>query len=245
MTRPLIGLTLDWCERGTFSPRPHYALRANYFNAIWQAGGLPVALPLITTAQDDYLDRVHGVLVPGGDYPSPGWWYGDSHGSDDHPRAEADVALIRKVLERHMPLLGICAGLQTLTVATGGILHWRVREKVPGALDHRGVPLENVSHTVNVREGSLLREIMGEATVNVNSHHNEGVARVGEGVVVSGTAEDGVVEAVEISGQPFALGVQWHPEMQVTPHDAAVFEAFVRAAKTYAEQQPAGVPDAA
>jgi putative glutamine amidotransferase len=235
--KPIIGITLDWQASGSFSPRPHYALRQHYFNAIWQAGGVPVAIPLITEAMPEYLARVHGILVPGGDYPSPGWWYGDKHGTADHPRAEADIALTKTVLGMNMPFLGICAGMQTMAVACGGRLHWRVKDKIENALDHRGIPLEEEAHSVNIKAGSLLEKIMGQHKIITNSHHNEGVAEAGQSLVVSGAAEDGVIEAIECPQHPFALGVQWHPEMLVNAHDAALFKAFIAAATTYVQGQ--------
>ncbi|MFZ2586670.1 MAG: gamma-glutamyl-gamma-aminobutyrate hydrolase family protein [Alphaproteobacteria bacterium] len=230
--RPLIGITLDWKESGSFSKRPHYCLRQAYFDAVYASGGLPIALPLHTEGHDDYLNMLHGVVVPGGDYPSPGWWYGKTDDVEAHPRATADVAIIRRVLARKMPLLGICAGMQTLAVATGGKLHWDIKTAL-GVQGHRTVAAEHEAHPVELRLGTKLRALTGDKlTVNVNSHHNEGVASVGPGVVVSATAPDGVIEAIEVPDHPFAVGVQWHPEFMLENGvDRALFEGLMAAAQ--------------
>lgn len=233
--RPLIGITLDWQQSGSFSERPHYALREHYFKAVREAGGLPVAIPLCLESQAEYLERIHGLIVPGGDYPSPGWWYGDERECEHHPRPEADVALIRLALKLNKPLLGICAGMQTLAVATEGRLHWRLADTLQNS-GHRNVPLEQDAHAIHVEEGSLLHRITGQAHLMVNSHHNEGVATVGQQAKISALAPDGVIEAIEVPGAKFALGVQWHPEMNTAPghSDRLLFEGLVQAAaKTF------------
>ena len=229
--RPTIGILMDWQAKGSFSPRPHYAIRDSYFAAIWDAGGLPIGLPLLETAGQDYLQHVHGLVVPGGDYPSPSRWYGDGHGiPDEHPRSVVNEQILRDMLRLDKPFLAICAGHQELAAATGGLLHWRVRDAVPGALNHRANDPERTSHTVRVEPGSLLARVVGGNTIEVNSHHNEAVKTVGPGVRVVGTAPDGVIEAIEVPHHRFALGVQWHPEFGLTEADHALFTALVQAA---------------
>lgn len=228
--RPIVGIVLDWQERGSFSPRPHYAVRDSYFSAIWQAGGLPIGLPLLEGALFETLDHVQGVLIPGGDYPSPSRWYDDACGiTDEHPRTQLNEALIRTIIGRDMPLLGVCAGHQELIAALGGKLHWKVKESVPTAGNHRSGDPTVVSHSVNVTKGSLLRRLVRQDVIEVNSHHNEAGKALAGGLVVSGVAPDGVMEAVELPGKRFVLGVQWHPEFLLTAADAAILEGFVDA----------------
>ena len=229
--RPLIGITLDWLESGSFSKRPHYVLRQAYFDAVYACGGLPIALPLQTEGHDVYLDLVQAVVIPGGDYPSPAWWYGKQDTTEPHPRATADVAMIRRVLARTMPLLGICAGMQTLAVATGGHLHWNIKNAL-GVTGHRETDPTHTAHGVDIRLNTVLENLVGKPSVQVNSHHNEGVASVGPGVVVSATAPDGVIEAIEVEGHPFAVGVQWHPEFLLDNGiDKNLFEGLIAAAR--------------
>lgn len=232
--RPRIGIMMDWQAEGSFSPRPHYAIRESYFHAVWAMGGLPIGLPLLEAAQSELLATVQGIVVPGGDYPSPSRWYGDGHGiGDEHPRTVLNEALIRDLLARNMPFLGICAGMQELVAATGGLLHWRVAESVPNPAPHRSIPPTEIAHPVRVQVGTLLHRLTGQDAITVNSHHNEGVKTLGAGLQVAATAPDGLIEAVEVAGHPFALGVQWHPEFLLTEADRVVFEGLIAAAKAY------------
>ena len=230
--RPVIGILMDWQVKGSFSPRPHYAIRDSYFAAIWDAGGLPIGLPLLETAGMDYLKHVDGVVVPGGDYPSPSRWYGDAHGiTDEHPRSIVNEQLIRDLLLLDKPFLAICAGHQELAAATGGLLYWRVKESLKGAGNHRGLDPSVPTHSVNVVPGTLLHKLVKAESIEVNSHHHEAVRSLGDGVVVSGRAPDGVIEAVEVPGKRFALGVQWHPEFGLSEADHALFVGLVEASK--------------
>ncbi|MCA3244221.1 MAG: gamma-glutamyl-gamma-aminobutyrate hydrolase family protein [Alphaproteobacteria bacterium] len=233
--RPRIGIMMDWQAEGSFSPRPHYAIRESYFHAVWAMGGLPIGLPLLEAAQSELLATVQGIVVPGGDYPSPSRWYGDGHGiPDEHPRTVLNEALIRDLLARNMPFLGICAGMQELVAATGGLLHWRVAESVPNPAPHRSIAPTETAHSVAITPGTLLHRLVGQTEIAVNSHHNEGVKTLGESVQVAATAPDGLIEAVEVAGHPFALGVQWHPEFLLTEADRSLFDGLITAARGYA-----------
>lgn len=230
--RPIIGIPMDWQMKGSYSPRSHYAIRDSYFSAIWDAGGLPVGLPLLEAAGNDYLNHVDGVVVPGGDYPSPSRWYGDSHGIiDEHPRSVVNEQMIRDLLLLDKPFLAICAGHQELAAATGGLLYWRVQQSLPGAGNHRGGDPTQPSHDVKVVAGTLLHRLVDADVIQVNSHHHEAVKSVGNGLIVSGIAPDGVIEAVEVPGRRFALGVQWHPEFGLSEADHALFIGLVEASR--------------
>lgn len=232
-TRPVIGILMDWQAKGSFSPRPHYAIRESYFAAVWDAGGLPVGLPLLESAGHDFLAHVDGVVVPGGDYPSPSRWYGDGHGiGDEHPRSVVNEQMLRNLLAADKPFLAICAGHQELAAATGGLLHWRVKDSLPGAGDHRGGDPTQPFHAVQVVPDTLLARLVGSSEIQVNSHHHEAVRSLGGGVVVSGRAPDGVIEAIEVPGKRFALGVQWHPEFGLSEADHALFVGLVDASRS-------------
>jgi len=223
---------MDWQVKGSYSPRPHYAIRDSYFQAVWDAGGLPIGLPLLEAAGHDYLVEVDGVIVPGGDYPSPSRWYGDGHGiADEHPRSVVNEQMVRDLLLLDKPFLAICAGHQELAAATGGLLYWRVKDSLPGAGNHRGTTPTEPSHDVLVQPGTLLHKLVGVERFAVNSHHHEAVKSLGDGVIVSGLAPDGVIEAIEVPGKRFALGVQWHPEFGLSEADHALFVGLVNAAK--------------
>ncbi|TKW61842.1 MAG: gamma-glutamyl-gamma-aminobutyrate hydrolase family protein [Blastochloris viridis] len=231
-TRPVIGIWMDWTAKSSFSPRPHYAIREGYFQAVWDAGGMPIGIPLLETGSHAYLNHVAGVVVPGGDYPSPSRWYGDDHGiRDEHPRTVVNEQLIRDMLAMDKPFLAICAGHQELAAATGGLLYWRVKESLPGAKNHRIDALEETSHDIDVLPGSLLHKLVGTERFAVNSHHHEAVRSLGDGLIVSGRSPDGVIEAIEVPGKKFALGVQWHPEFGLSEADHALFVGLVNAAR--------------
>jgi putative glutamine amidotransferase len=231
MGRPLIGITLDWQQEGSFSRRPHYALRQAYFDAVWAAGGRPVGLPLQADGMNGYLKLVKGLVVPGGDYPTPSSWYEDPHNLVvDHPRVEVDMGFIQAALELDKPLLAICAGYQELAVAMGGKLAWRIAQTVKDPLPHRKISLDKCAHQVKVKKDTCLRHVMGQAVIETNSHHFEGVVKPGK-AVVCGKAPDGIIEAIEVPGKKFAIGVQWHPEMYREETDQKLFKAFIDAAQ--------------
>lgn len=230
--RPVIGILMDWVEKGSFSARPHYAIRESYFKAVWGAGGVPVGLSLLTDTTWDYLRLVQGIVIPGGDYPSPSRWYNDGQDiPDEHPRSIYNEQLVRILLQENKPLLAICAGYQELCAATGGMLWWRVKDSVPGAMNHRADSPDVTAHDVRVAPGSLLHALVKTDVIQVNSHHHEAVRSVGEGVAVCGTAPDGVIEAIEVPGKAFALGVQWHPEFLLSESDRMIFQGLVSAAR--------------
>ncbi|WP_270939024.1 gamma-glutamyl-gamma-aminobutyrate hydrolase family protein [Falsiroseomonas oryzae] len=233
--RPVIGVTLDAEPAGGWSKLPWYALRQNYFHAVIQAGGLPVALPHHPELAADYLDALDGLLVTGGAFDvDPALW----GGGPPHPkvtlkpgRTDFELAAVREALRRDMPVLGICGGQQLLAVAFGGTLIQHIPDEVEGALPHEQPnPRTEPGHAVDVAGGTLLAAIVGATRLAVNSAHHQAVATPGPGAVVNALAPDGVVEGVEHPGYRFALGVQWHPEYAVDPRDPSIFAAFVRAA---------------
>lgn len=230
--RPTIGIVMDWCARGSYSPRPHYVIRDSYFAAVWDAGGLLVGIPLLEGQGREFLDKVQGVIIPGGDYPSPSRWYGDGHGiADEHPRTVVNEQMIREMIARDIPFLAICAGHQELAAATGGLLYWRVQKSLSNVGEHRSGDPSKVCHPVRVEAGSLLHRLVGVGEIEVNSHHHEAVRSVGSGVKISGMAPDGVIEAIEVPACRFGLGVQWHPEFGLTEADHKIFSGLVEAAR--------------
>lgn len=234
--RPVIGILLDYEEQGSFSKRPHYALRCAYFDAVWKAGGLPVGLSYIAAARDAYLDAVGGVIVPGGFYPFPEVYYGGEVvvAEPPHPRHAAEVPLARAAIERDLPFLGICAGLQVLAAIEGASLIRDLRSEVAGPIDHRNAkPAEEPAHAVAVTPGTLLHRIVGRDEMMVNTAHNEAPRSLPATLVVNAVAPDGVIEGAERPDRKFCLGVQWHPEFFLKDGDPnlALFQALVEAAR--------------
>lgn len=218
--RPFIGVCAAW-ERAAWSfwDQPAAVVAGTYLGAVRRAGGTPVVLtpePLEGAQVESYGAWLDGLLLIGGADLDPA-----SYGQPAAERTEAtvplrdefEIALARAAFAWDLPVLGICRGLQILDVATGGTLHQHVTDA--GFAEHRPVPGnlgESTFHTVEVEPGSSL-SANGRRQITVNSHHHQGIDRVGEGGrVVARSLPDQLVEAIEWPRQRYALGVQWHPE---------------------------------
>lgn len=233
---PLIGLTLDSEPAGGWSKMPWYAIRQNYFSAIAEAGGLPVALPHLPELAEAYLESIDALLVTGGAFDIDPALFGakERHAtvSLKEARTQFELAVLQGALARDMPVLGICGGQQLLNVALGGTLIQHIPDAVPEALAHEQPnPRTEAGHQVAVEAGSKLHGIVGTKTMAVNSAHHQAALAVGDGVTISARAPDGVIEAIEATARKFCLGVQWHPEYHVDPADHRIFDALIAAAR--------------
>jgi putative glutamine amidotransferase len=167
----------------------------------------------------------------------------------DRQRDATILPLVRRVLERDMPLFAICRGFQEMNVALGGSLHQAVHA-VAGMLDHRddhGQPLEQQyapAHPVWLEPGGRLAEILDTSVVDVNSLHEQGVERLGDGLQVEARAGDGLIEAFSVKGARFAMGVQWHPEWQIAsnPVGQRLLGAFGEACRRQRLMRSASLP---
>jgi putative glutamine amidotransferase len=205
-----------------------------YVTAVQRAGGLGIVLPPDEAAVGDpdlLLDRIDGLMLAGGADIDP-----SAYGAEAHPettgtwpeRDRFELALTRRALERDMPVLGICRGMQLLNVALDGTLDQHLPESVGNEV-HRTVAGTFGDHGVRLEPGSLAAAAAGKESLAVRSHHHQGVDRLGEGLRVSGWSEqDDLVEAIELPGSPFALGVIWHPEEDP---DSPLIAALVDAAR--------------
>jgi putative glutamine amidotransferase len=236
--RPLIGIPPCLDESGRWRPsREYHYADAAYARAVTEAGGLPVYLP-VQEDVDALADRLDGLLVPGGNDFPPDRAYPPSVVFDVAPARQVafDRALLAAALDRDRPVLGICYGMQLLALHCGGALHFDVATDVPGAGEHRQSD-PGARHPIAIESPSRLRSLLGAAQGSVNSRHHQAVADAGRGRVTARSA-DGVVEAVELPGARFALGVQWHPESLDAAHRDRLFGGFVRACRP--EAKPAG-----
>jgi putative glutamine amidotransferase len=204
------------------------------------AGAIPIMIPPLGEAELPVLDRLDGLLIPGSPsnvHPSH-YEGGDSQTPDLHDPARdaTTLPLIHAALERGIPILCICRGLQELNVALGGTLYQEVH-KVPGRMDHRAGEGElrfAIKHEVTL-SGELAR-IIGATTIAVNSLHGQAIDQLAPGLVVEAVAPDGTIEAVRVVDAPgFNIAVQWHPEWEVTHFEdrKRLFEAFGAACATY------------
>ena len=234
MKKPRIGITLDSEESGGYSQLPWYALRKNYVDSIVEAGGIPLILPHNELLATTYVDFMDGLLITGGAFDVDPALFGATEYHDSvvlkKGRTDFEIAVTRRMLSARKPILGICGGQQLLHVLLGGTLIQHIPDEVATPLEHEQPnPRTEPGHQVTVVAGTLLDKIAGRKEFPVNSAHHQAAKAVGDGVIVSATAPDGVIEAIEYPSLPFCLGVQWHPEYHISPVDTNIFNAFVEA----------------
>ncbi len=236
--RPLIGIALDSQETGCFADFPYFAVRRHYFQAVYEAGGDALGFPHDRERLDFILETFDGFVFPGGDDIDP-----DFFGEELHPtvkkvhteRSAFEIDLIKKAVELDKPVLGVCMGMQHLAVARGGGIIQDIVDQTSTDHNHWQKPATTSKHDLKVEEGTLLHQIIGANVAEINSVHHQAVRDDGD-YIVSGRAHDGIVEAIEVPGKKFCMGVQWHPEFYVDPDfginqiDRKLFEAFVKAA---------------
>ncbi len=215
------------------------ALGLKYLAAIDSAGGVPAVVPpLSRDALDSLLSRVAGVCLSGGPDLDP-----QSYGEPKHVRTgptesrldEFELELARAADARHLPILAICRGLQVLNVARGGTLHQHLPDVVGRRINHRQQePSGRLTHWVALEPSSRVSQVLARRRAKVNSFHHQAVARLGDGLRVTGRASDGTVESVEAVDRDFVIGVQWHAECLTTRSEhAALFRELVNAARQF------------
>jgi putative glutamine amidotransferase len=199
-----------------------FMLPRTYVAAVQRAGGLALMLPPDAHAQEDpdeLLDLIDGLVLAGGSDIDPATYGAERHPETSgvcRPRDDFELALARRALERDMPLLGICRGMEVMNIACGGTLYQHLPEEV-GHENHRHSPGVFADHEVELDSGSLAARAAGEERHAIKSHHHQGVERLGEGLEVTGRSQDDdAIEAIERPDRRFALGVLWHPEQDET-----------------------------
>jgi putative glutamine amidotransferase len=235
--RPLVGIPCHEDFRRE-SGRPIYCNNRAYSRAVESAGGIPILIPMLNDLTDleSLLIRLDGLVLSGGMDIQPSRYHEEPHPqlSEVDPRLdELELTLVHWALQANVPILGVCRGMQLLNVALGGSLYQDLEEEFPGSMVHckRDLPRNTLIHSVHVEPRSLMEEALGTSEFWVNSLHHQGIKVPGRGVRISGRAEDGVAELLEVPGYRFVMGVQCHPEEIYTdePACARLFSAFVKA----------------
>lgn len=256
MSQPLVAVSTDvkQFENYTWHAVPRQYIEA----AIAGAGVFPVLVPSFggRLDLDELLDRVDGVMLTGSksnvDPSLYGGNAGEANGPYDPDRDATTLPLIRRAIERGVPLLAICRGIQELNVALGGSLATEIHEQ-DGIMDHRA-PVSDIQderfairQPVSIKAGSCLAGVFGAGDIMVNSVHRQAIDRLGGRLQVEAVAPDGTVEAVSVKdSRAFAVGVQWHPEYWVSSDDASlkIFRVFGDAVRAHARAR-SSLPQAA
>lgn len=236
--KPVIGITPtpmdDTQDHGTFH---RYAIADHYTRAVEAAGGVPIVIPPQDGNIGQILDLIDGLLLSGGGDIDPALYedpyvhektYGIHKGRD-----RLEIELARHVVERDIPTLCICRGIQILNAALGGTLYQDIASEFSDAIVHRQqeqqIPKEEPGHTVTVEPDSLLASTYAASEIMVNSFHHQSLKEVASALRVSAVAPDGTIEAVEHPDRTWILAVQWHPEMmfQTHPNHLSPFSALI------------------
>jgi putative glutamine amidotransferase len=219
-SRPTIGVTAatENVSYGAWREIPAVVSPASYVRAVQGAGGRPVLLlpdPEDAREPDGVLDLIDALIVTGGAGDVDPALYGQEPHPETGPVQEErdayELALVRGAIDRRMPVLGICRGMQILNVAYGGGIEQHLPDVV-GHENHRHTPGTFADHEVDLEVGSLAARAVGAERAPVKSHHHQGVGEIGDGLVITGRSDDDAVEALEDPSCPFVLGVLWHPE---------------------------------
>lgn len=237
--KPIIGISVAYYDVQD-SVENKYHVKEAYVEAIKRSGGIPLLLPIMDKEDVSHLfSRIHGVLLTGGGGLLPHVKKMNRLPSlmEQNPvRHRFDRLLVELALEKGLPLMGICRGHQVINEVLGGSLHENLDE-VTDKEHAQKIRATEPSHPILIEQDSLLYHCFGERLM-VNSFHRQGIKQVGNGLKVTATSPDGVIEAVEGTGESFILGLQFHPEFQLVVDEryALPYQRFVQAAKQFLER---------
>lgn len=248
--KPVIGIILDLVnnnDNNRYSIFPWYALRQNYAESVLLAGGIPLMIPY----QDDVsaiLQLLDGLVLAGGDEDIHPKFYNHEITSQktiaNDARDNFEVNITKKAIALNMPILGICRGMQLLNIVFGGTLMQHIPDylqanEIKSLINHeQPTQKHSLSHAINIKPLTILAQLAGDISQTmVNSTHHQAVWQVGEGMIVSATAADGIIEAIESINHKFIIGVEWHPEyLNDNGLDGELFKALIEATQRSVKQ---------
>ncbi len=228
MRQPRIAIILD---ENTSTGGTRYEAAKGYFRGVSKAGGLPLGIPYLHEVVGIVLNEFDGLVSVGGRFAYPDDWYiaGEISKAPPTERLEVERAIVEGFLERDKPVLGICASMQMLACLNGCRLTPDLSASFPTANEH---DKRDHLHAVEIVPETRLAAIIGKHRLEVNTFHREAIAQLSPAVLASAYAEDGIVEAIEVTSSSFAIGLQWHQELFAdADHPGnAVFRGLVEAA---------------
>ncbi len=234
--RPLIGLTVYETMKSGLSG---VYLGKDYTDAVYEAGGHPVALPFTKDLKliQEWADRLDGLILTGGEDIAPSLYgeeprqgLGDVSPLRDHFEARLLVCMI----DKNKPVFAICRGIQVLNAVMGGTLFQDLTREWPSSLQHsQNAPRDHSAHVVKIGKGTKLQQIVGADDLPTNTFHHQAVKQIAPGFAPSAHSRDGLIEAVEDPLRAFVIGVQWHPEnlWRSSERHFRLFATFVDTAK--------------
>ncbi|MCF7957091.1 MAG: gamma-glutamyl-gamma-aminobutyrate hydrolase family protein [Phycisphaerae bacterium] len=240
-----IGVSMNYRVTSSGTRRAYIDSPYIDFLADWGVQPVPIAITDSYEMLDRALMGLDGVLFTGGLDLDPVLWDEPLHDKTElvHPRRQKyDFDLYKAVTARHLPIMGICLGLQMINIYHHGSLYQHLPQS-PGLVDH-GREHHHTSHSLTLAPESRLYTWLGEKNISVMSGHHQGVCRLGEGLLAAGIADDGVIEAIERPEYPFLIAVQWHPEKDPeNPVTRAITENFLNAAASYTLRKSSLTPE--
>ncbi len=237
--KPIIGVIPDYVKDSvqSYSVRPHYSIRQNYLDMIADAGGLAIIIPYDYDSIDEYINLVDGVVIIGGFFDICPTRYGKEEKHEETllntVRENFEFEFVEKFLKTKRPFFGICNGMQVMNCLYGGKIIQHLPDEKNDYMIHEQSKVKGKEdsavayHDVLIEKDSLLYDIVKEDHMVTNSSHHQAIREVGPGVKINSYARDGVIEGIEDPNHPFCIGVQWHPEFNVSKGDQKLFEALV------------------
>ena len=234
MKKPIIGITLDNEDPGYYSKFPWYAIRQNYLHSIELCGGIPVPLFHSNKNLIEIFNIIDGLIITGGNFDINPAMYGETLlGARiiKKNRTTFEKKICELFIQSSKPILGICGGMQLLNVICGGTLIQDIKTENENSLQHEQSNSRNeTSHFVNIKNNTKLYKIIKNNNIEVNSAHHQSINKIGDHLITTGHAKDGIIESIEHINHKWCIGVQWHPEFLITKEDNLLIENFVKTA---------------
>ncbi|WP_165980712.1 gamma-glutamyl-gamma-aminobutyrate hydrolase family protein [Macrococcus carouselicus] len=233
MKRPIIGITSEVLNNGNL-----HALK-EYVDAVSDLGGVPMLLAKTTEdeAIKEQVNRIDGLYLTGGTDIDPATYDEEPHpmlGRVESGRDAYELKVLEYALNRAIPILAICRGSQLLNIIHGGSMYQDINSEIEGDLIQHKMQSDRdfLQHSIEVKSGTKLHDIVGETKFRINSVHHQANDEIGEGLIISATAPDGVIEAIESQNDTFMFGLQFHPEALYYKHEPSkkIIAAFIQAA---------------